>query len=779
MHTIPLDTVALKKRKRNGRAVIWQAIEKAGAMQAYMPGAVIMILFGLAECFTLPSFFVCSLWFAVVQQRGKRLKGGAAGMICLMLLKLIWGLNVNIGAGIIYAAMVLAVRKPFSSHMRMYLFLCLAVFLSGLCQWSGAGTVEQAFRLFGGAMLSVCIMPSLMRCVEVLNQHDTAGVEDDLLCLSIPAMILFGGAAHIGLFAVNAGSVAAGFAVIMIGWSCGSLMGAMAGICAGFAVVSGGLHVVHMIYLPVAGMLCGCFRDKRRLTTASVYAAATAALVYVLMQDLPDFLLINQMTAMLLFLLIPNGKMKEIKKKLARFQGAKPKDNEYLRIRMLQWVNNIRQLANVLPTPQIAAATMEEESEILAEKLCDQCEKLPICWHEEYEKTKKGMQAVLGCQDVELPVINAHFGTCDRLASVPKYLQEIQANRKEILDRNRMAAFGRDMMETHLLSLSQAALLISLEGMMVDEEETELEQMISAGLEKMHFSGSILYVKKIDGHVSVGIRSDKMVVQPAITQGIIKQIRLTTGRNMYPVEQKGSRLILEETPHFDLMTGQASVSAGLQEKGSIPANGDAVLIRALSGSRMLFAISDGMGHGLQARNESKRTLEMLAVCLHAGYDTEQTMRVVNGAMLSATGGETFATLDLGVVDLWTGETRISKLGACSSFVVQGQKISRLTGEALPLGILEHVYPAEKVIQLEENDRILMMSDGVADLFATDDEVIRLIHKYQSDMPQTMAEMILQEAMDRQQYQPADDMTVLCVQLVSRYTARQYKKSIPA
>ena len=779
MHTIPLDTVALKKRKRSSRTRIWHLIEKTRMIGAYLPGALITMLFGLAECFTLPSFFVYSLWFGLVQQKGSPLKGSAAGMVCLLMFRLIWGLNVNIGTVFVYAAMIIMVRKPFSTTARMYVFLCMAVLLSALFQWNCTRTMEQAFRVFGGGIMAICIMPSLMRCAEMLIDDKVYGLEDDILCMCIPAVILLGGAAHIGFISANMGAVAAGIAVIIIGWACGSLMGAAVGIGAGFALVSCGMHVVHMIFMPVAGMLCGCFRDRRRITAAAVYGGVSAALAYVLMQELPNFLLINQITAMVMFMIIPAGKMKEIKKWLLQFQGTKPKENEYLRVRMLQWVDNIRQLAHVLPTAQIPMASMEEESEILAEKLCDQCERLPICWHEEYEKTKQGMRAVLGCQAVELPVINEYFGECARLSSVPRYLQEIQSHRKDIWDRNQAAAFGREMTETHLLALSQAALLISLEGMMADEEETELEQMISSGLEKMHFSGSILYVKKIEGHVSVGIRSDKMIVQPAVIQGIIKQIRLATGKNMYPVEQKGPRLLLEEAPHYDMITGQASVSAGLQEKDSIPANGDAVLIRALSGSRKLFAISDGMGHGLQARNESKRTLEMLAVCMHAGYDTEQTMRVVNGAMLSATGGETFATLDLGVVDLWTGETRISKLGACSSFVVQGQKITRLTGEALPLGILEYVYPAEKIIQLEENDRILMMSDGVADLFTSDDEVIRLIQKYQHDIPQTMAEMILQEAMDRQQYQPADDMTVLCVQLVSRYTARQYKKSIPA
>ena len=779
MHTIPLDTVELKKRKKTGRAVIWHLMEKMGTLNTYVPGTVITVLFGLAECFTLPSFFVFSLWYASVQKTGKPLRGAESGLLCLFFLKLLWGLEINIGVALIFLSMAILLRKPVSTSFRMYLFLCISLGTSVIFQLNGNGTAERVFRLLGGAMLAICIMPALLRSFEMLMNESQREAEDDILCVSIPAMIFLAGAVHISLFSMNLGLVIAGLMILMIGWCCGSLMGAAAGIGLGLAVVGGGQHVVHMVYMPLAGMLCGCFRDRHRVLTAAVYGGTAAALVYVLMQELPMHFWVNQMAAVLLFLMIPGGKMKKWRKWVLQLQWKRPKENEFLRFRVLQWVDNIRRLAQVLPLAQIPMENMETECETLAEKLCDQCERLPICWHEEYEKTKQGMMAVLGCEDVQLPVINENFGECARLINVPKLLHEIQLHRNEIRDRNKAAAYGRDMMEMHLLALSQAAQIICLEGMMADEEEGQMETQIGAVLEKMHFDGSILFVKKVDGHLTIGIRSERMAIQPAMLQRIVRQISMITGKNMYPAEQKGGRLILEETPHYDLITGHASASAAKQESGSIPANGDAVLIRAISGSRVIFAISDGMGHGLQARNESKRTLEMLSGCMETGYDTEQTMRVVNGAMLTATGGETFATLDMGIVDLWTGETRICKLGACSSFIIQGQKISRLSGEALPLGILEHVYPAEKNIRLEEDDRILMMSDGVADLFISDDEVIRLIQKYRKDMPQTAAEMILQEALDRQEYTPSDDMTVLCVQLVSRYVAKQYKKSIPA
>lgn len=779
MHTIPLDTVALQRRKKNSRVLFWQAFDKVKIIRQYIPGALLTLSFGLADCFGMPSFFVFSLWLAAVQAKGRPIKGSAAGMIGWIILRMLWGLDTAFGLISVYGLMTCFIRKPLARKSGMYVLQCIILLLCMLLCWRSIETAEEALRMVGGAILSICIMPAMLRSTELGVREMDGKMEDDILCLCIPAIIILGGAAHVSLFSVNFGLAMAGIMVLMIGWSCGALMGAAAGIGMGFAVVGGGQHVVHMVYMPMAGMLCGCFRGRRRWAAGAVYAGAAVSLVYILMQQLPGFLSVNVLVSVLSFLLIPEKRMKLWKKHLMRLQWEKPKDNEFLRIRMQQWVNCIHKLAQALPLAEMPMSSLDEECEALTEKLCDQCDRLPICWHEAYEKTKQGMHAILACGDIQLPLINKHFDQCQRISKMPGLLEEIHQRRNAIIDRNRVAAYDRDMMETHLLALSQAAQLISLEGMNTDEEEKEWERLIKDGMERMHYAGSVLFAKKVDGHMMIGLHGDGMTIQPAVVQRIIRQIQISLGKNMQLSEQKSNRLILEEIPVYDLMAGHATTNAVVVENGCVPANGDAVLVRAINGGKIIFAISDGMGHGVQARNESKRTLEMLAVCLQAGYDGEQTMRVVNGAMLNATGGESFATLDMGIIDLWTGETKISKMGACSSFIIQGQKISRLTGEALPLGILENVYPAEKVIQLEEEDRILMMTDGVADLFATDDEVIRLIHKYLHDVPQTMAEMILQDALERQMFAPADDMTVLCVQLIQRYPARQNKKSIPA
>ena len=252
---------------------------------------------------------------------------------------------------------------------------------------------------------------------------------------------------------------------------------------------------------------------------------------------------------------------------------------------------------------------------------------------------------------------------------------------------------------------------------------------------------------------------------------LANRVGLQLGVPLSVTEQQGDRIILEEVPPLKTETGMATACAVSPEKkrrmGRKPDNGDAVLTRLLPGGRQLLTLSDGMGHGTGAQEESRKTLELLSLCLEAGYTRSQSMTAVNGAMLSATGGEKFATVDLCVIDLWTGEAAMNKLGACASYMVQGQKIHTVEGSALPLGIIEHVVPMEHRFALGEGDVLLLMSDGVTDAFPEEQDLLAALRRCREYAPQRLADTLLREALMQRDGLPPDDMTVLCARVRER------------
>ena len=62
---------------------------------------------------------------------------------------------------------------------------------------------------------------------------------------------------------------------------------------------------------------------------------------------------------------------------------------------------------------------------------------------------------------------------------------------------------------------------------------------------------------------------------------------------------------------------------------------------------------------------------------------------------------------------------LDKLGAAASWLVRGDTLTPLRGEALPLGILERVESRSLALRLREGDWLLLLTDGVEDAFESE------------------------------------------------------------
>ena len=65
---------------------------------------------------------------------------------------------------------------------------------------------------------------------------------------------------------------------------------------------------------------------------------------------------------------------------------------------------------------------------------------------------------------------------------------------------------------------------------------------------------------------------------------------------------------------------------------------------------------------------------------------------MNALLLNRGGEDMFATVDLLILDLSTGEAELVKLAACPTLILRDGALRRVEGGRLPLGILEKVQP---------------------------------------------------------------------------------------
>ena len=172
------------------------------------------------------------------------------------------------------------------------------------------------------------------------------------------------------------------------------------------------------------------------------------------------------------------------------------------------------------------------------------------------------------------------------------------------------------------------------------------------------------------------------------------------------------------------VTGGSTVSffsaeyghAGSVKRGS-SASGDSCAVKE-TGGKLLLALSDGMGSGSDACEESRSALALLSDLVSVGFGVDEAAGCVNEMLLKDSRGDMYATLDVMMIDLSDGAAVLRKHGAPPSYVLRGGKLFTLSMESLPVGILEDVGSGGRSVRLKPGDTVIMMSDGVADALGT-------------------------------------------------------------
>ena len=177
--------------------------------------------------------------------------------------------------------------------------------------------------------------------------------------------------------------------------------------------------------------------------------------------------------------------------------------------------------------------------------------------------------------------------------------------------------------------------------------------------------------------------------------------------------------------------------------------------------QVIMSISDGMGSGEQACQESRRVVELAQQLLETGFSARAALKMVN-TVLMLTGAEQHpATIDLCCVDLHTGVLEAMKLGAVPTFILGREGVSLLEAGEVPAGVLSPVEPLLLSRKLWDGDRVIMVTDGVLEACPGVDKegsLREFIEGMKVHSVQEMADDILQFAC--QEELPRDDMMVL-------------------
>lgn len=277
--------------------------------------------------------------------------------------------------------------------------------------------------------------------------------------------------------------------------------------------------------------------------------------------------------------------------------------------------------------------------------------------------------------------------------------------------------------------------------------------LVRAGLEEIR----VAYALRIGGRMEALLLKPEHVAPVTLE----KLVSHACGVPMRACSREGllsTQAMFEQAPALMLEIGAATRSRSGEEVA-----GDSYVSRALPGGRHILALSDGMGSGVSALQESHAALSLLVESLRAGYTRAQALDVVNALMLMCTGREMYATMDMCVTDLHTGETAFEKLGACVSYVVREGEVRAIGADTLPVGVLPDVESHSLRMTLRPGDVVILLTDGVTDAYPGGEEGLRAaIAKLYWLHPQAVGEKLIAGALDAGGAK--DDMAVLCARV---------------
>lgn len=205
-------------------------------------------------------------------------------------------------------------------------------------------------------------------------------------------------------------------------------------------------------------------------------------------------------------------------------------------------------------------------------------------------------------------------------------------------------------------------------------------------------------------------------------------------------------------------------------KDNMPVSGDSILNTKLKDGKYLIAISDGMGSGPEARKSSQIVTSMLKRLLNSGFERNTSISLINSSLLNVS-DEIFATLDIAIIDLYKGTIEFIKNGACPTYIKNSKRTQVIKSRTLPTGVVKEVSADVFDKDIEENDLIVMVSDGILDSnieYKNKELWVKyLIEDINILNPQKVADIILNESIDNNFGKVKDDMSVIVCKFIKK------------
>ncbi|MCL2361928.1 MAG: stage II sporulation protein E [Defluviitaleaceae bacterium] len=409
----------------------------------------------------------------------------------------------------------------------------------------------------------------------------------------------------------------------------------------------------------------------------------------------------------------------------------------------------------------------------LANRACNGCPHFVRCWEDDLYLTHQYVFNILNIcsqkEDVSHVDIDPGFLTsCRDPEKVLRELSGIFTLYKNNLRWHNRIAESRELVSQQLQGVAGIVKGLSDEiDMSLKFHEGLEEEMIMALLKQKIEVNSVIVLENQAGRYRVTVNHRPCGHDRACTKEILPVLSTVLKRRMR-LEQSDCDIRKNVCSARFVEDQKLRITTGVAHRAKTSkGSGDSYSFMDLTDGTCLLVLSDGMGSGERARRESAATVDLLEDFIESGFNKDLAVRMINSVLVLKSSEESFSTLDICSIDLYNGETEFIKIGAAATFILRDGKVKVIRSSSLPIGMLNDVDLEVHAGQLEHDDIIIMVTDGITEAVAQgaapiakdEDWLTFTIKQCKSSNPQDMADYVLNEAEELVGL-PKDDMTVL-------------------
>lgn len=664
-------------------------------------------------------------------------------------------------------------RKGFFMPMVSAVVMLFTGALMGLTEERASGDLIASVILEGSLAFGSCYFFR-----RALSEQRRVTETEELQCavarmLTLSCILLSASRWSVGEM-ISVGRVAALLLVMAAARRGGMLTGAAVGTVLGLAMDFGtaGSPFYAMAYA-FAGLLSGIFHRFSRVVflLVFVFAPALSALAMPVPSEHVNALFEN-LCASVIFFVLPDSVVAWFGALFVSLERGSGESGlrRYTAERAKHLGDAYEKLCSVVDRTMQPGENDENIAKVFdraADRVCTFCKEKNRCWNSSYMDTLSALNSAtqVMMQQGKLTAEDLPDFFRRRCLNAGAFVEAINSELRALIYRREMRKNFREQQQAMLGQYRETSVLFhgfSEELCSRNGAEPLMERRLLNYLRSVKLDADCAVFRDARGRLHVQIESENLAALREDAD-YVERISEVVGLRLSPpqeTEEGSVRMTMLECEPLAVSIGIAAM-----KKQGESISGDKGSYFKTDAGILYVLLSDGMGTGSEAAEESGEVVELLEEFLRCGVEPAAAMQMLNSMLLLRDANHWgCATVDLVCIDLFSGETCFYKYGAAPSYVRTGKSIRRIESECPAAGLSEDGAAPDVVrMQLKPGCTALIASDGV--LTGDRDEWLRELLLEESADMKSLARNAVTQA--QQKYGAQDDMTVLAVRVEYR------------